>query len=90
MMNETEDYILLDVRTREEYDSGHIKGAVLLPYDEIGERAAARLPDKSAVILVYCRSGVRSEIAARELLSLGYVNVYDMGGINGWSYGVEK
>lgn len=79
-------YVLLDVRTEEEFRTGHIQGAVLIPYTEIRARAASELPDKNALILVYCRSGRRSAIAARELVQLGYTRVYDFGGITDWPY----
>jgi rhodanese-related sulfurtransferase len=85
MMNEGEDFILLDVRTEAEYREVHIKGAVLIPVDEIKERAESELPDKAKIIFVYCKSGARSENAARILASLGYVNVYDFGGIINWT-----
>lgn len=75
------DVIILDVRTIEEYNDGHIKNAVLLPYDEIGALAEETLPDKQALILVYCRTGRRSEIAAKDLVSMGYTAVFDFGGI---------
>ena len=77
----------MDVRTQSEYDGGHIKDAVLIPYDEIGARAPTELPDKTARILVYCLSGSRSSAAAHTLVGLGYTNVYDMGGISDWPYG---
>jgi len=86
IMSEEEEYILLDVRTEEEYAEAHIEGAGLLPYDEIADRAEAELPDKDAVILVYCKSGGRSEIAAKTLAGMGYSKVYDFGGINDWPY----
>ena len=77
--------VTLDVRTKEEYDAGHIKGAILLPYDEIKKDASITpLPDKNQTVLVYCRTGMRSEIAARELISMGYTNVFDFGGIVDW------
>lgn len=75
------DAIILDVRTAEEYGEGHIQDAVLLPHDQIAEKAAGLLPDKDAPILVYCRTGRRSEIAANELILMGYTAVYDFGGI---------
>ena len=87
MMEGTQDYILVDVRTEEEYKEAHIEGAVLIPVDVIGARAAEELPDMDAVIFVYCRSGVRSAQAAETLAGLGYTQVFDMGGINGWPYG---
>jgi len=85
MMRE-EECILLDTRTHEEYAISRIEGAVLIPEYEIGRRAAAELPDKQAIILVYCRSGRRSAIAANELVAMGYTNVYDFGGIIDWPY----
>ena len=86
MMSEQKDLILLDVRTDAEYRERHIAGAVLIPDYEIKDRAGNELPDKKAVILVYCRSGRRSENAARELVGMGYLNVYDIGGIINWPY----
>lgn len=85
MGNET-DYILLDVRTAEEFAQQHIEGALLIPDTEIATRAEAELPDKSQKILVYCQSGRRSEIVAKELLKMGYTQVYDFGGILDWTY----
>jgi len=82
----SEDHILLDVRTEEEFAEAHIEGAVLMPYDEIAMRAEAELSDKEAVILVYCRSGRRSATAAETLAGLGYANVFDFGGIIDWPY----
>jgi len=86
MMEEAEDFILLDVRTEEEYKQQRIDGAVLIPDYEIADRAEAELPDKSALILIYCRSGRRSADSARELIGMGYTNVYDFGGIIDWPY----
>ena len=77
---------LLDVRTEEEFASGHIPGAVCLPVKELSAKAAAVLPDKEAEILVYCQSGRRSAAAAAQLLKLGYANVSDFGGIQDWPY----
>ena len=90
MMDSGARYVLLDVRTQEEYDQGHIEGAILIPYDQIKDRAGAELPDKGALIFVYCRSGVRSAAASNTLVSMGYNNVYDIGGISGWPYGTTK
>ena len=78
--------VLLDVRTAEEFAEGHIPGAVCLPVETIGRTAPAELPDKSAEILVYCRSGSRSAKAARKLTGLGYTHVADFGGIQDWPY----
>ena len=87
LMAEQKDHILLDVRTDAEYREKHISGAILVPDNEIKDRAGKELPDKNKVILVYCRSGRRSANAAKILASLGYVNVYDFGGIIDWPYG---
>lgn len=81
---------LLDVRTRQEYDGGHIPGALLLPYDEVEQQAAALLPDKSREIVVYCRSGRRSAIAAETLGRLGYEKVSDFGAVSRWKGELEK
>ena len=89
MMN-TQEVTIVDVRTQSEYDEGHIQNAVLIPNETIGSEPLSNLPDKNAVILVYCRSGRRSEEAARKLVNLGYVSVYDFGGINDWTYGTVK
>jgi rhodanese-related sulfurtransferase len=83
------EYILLDVRTQEEYDEKHIAGAKLLPYDEISDKAETELPDKDAPILLYCRTGRRSKTAAETLIGLGYTNVLDFGGIVDWPYETE-
>lgn len=88
IMDQNPDAVILDVRTEEEFSSGHIKGALLIPEYEISKKAADVLPDKSAVILVYCRSGRRSEIAANALVELGYTAVYDFGGIIDWPYDI--
>ena len=80
-------YTLLDVRTKEEFDSEHIKGAILIPDYEINTRAEDILTDKNALILVYCRTGRRSKNAANNLATLGYTNVKEFGGINDWKYG---
>ncbi len=85
-MDSGEEYILLDVRTQEEYAEAHIEGAILLPDFDILSKAAEQLPDKAAVVLVYCRSGRRSENAANALVGLGYTNIYDFGGIIDWPY----
>lgn len=87
IMDSEESYVILDVRTKGEYDSGHIEGAILIPDYEIGTKAESVLSDKDELILVYCRSGNRSKNAARELAALGYTNVKEFGGIIGWKYG---
>ena len=85
-----EDCILIGVREQEEYNEGHIKGAILIPYTEIESKAPEMLPDKNKRILVYCRSGRRSKIAAQMLAELGYTNVLEFGGIIDWKYEVVK
>ena len=86
LMDSESGYILIDARTQEEYDEGHIPGAILIPEYEIADRAEKELPDKDQLILVYCRSGRRSKIAAEELVKLGYTNVKEFGGIIDWEY----
>ena len=86
MMAQSADYVLLDVRSEGEYKEKRIEGAALIPVNELASRAETELPDKGQLILVYCRSGGRSERAARALVALGYTNVYDFGGINDWPY----
>ena len=83
-LNAQESFVLLDVRTQEEFDAGHIASAILLPYDEIALKAATVLPDKEKEIVLYCRSGRRSAIAKKALVELGYKDVEDFGGINRW------
>ena len=90
LMDTQTGYIILDTRTQEEYDEGHIPGAILIPYDEITQKAEGVLTDKNQLILVYCRSGRRSKIAAQALVELGYTNIREFGGIIDWPYEVEK
>ena len=85
-----EGYVILDVREQDEYDAGHISGAILIPYTQIEAKANEMLPDKDQLILVYCRSGRRSKIAAEALAELGYTNIKEFGGILDWPYEVEK
>ena len=89
IMDTEEGYRILDVREQDEYDAGHIPGAILIPYTQIGEKANEMLPDKDQLILVYCRSGRRSKIAAEALVELGYTNIKEFGGIIDWPYEVE-
>ena len=89
IMDSEEGYIILDVRTREEYDEGHIPGATQISHEEIAEKAEKVLTDKEQLILVYCRSGRRSKIAAEALVELGYTNIKEFGGIIDWTYEVE-
>ena len=90
IMEEQKDCIILDVREQDEYDEGHISGAVLIPYTEILKKAETMLKDKEQLILVYCRSGRRSAIAAAALADMGYNNVKDFGGIIDWPYEIVK
>lgn len=90
IMDSQTDYVIIDARTQEEYDAGHIEGAVLMPEYEVAQRAENELPDKNQLILVYCRSGRRSKIAAQALADLGYTNVKEFGGIIDWEYETVK
>ena len=90
LMDSESGYIIIDARTQAEYDEGHIPGAILIPEYEIADRAEKELPDKDQLILVYCRSGRRSKIAAEELVKLGYTNVKEFGGIIDWEYEIVK
>ena len=90
IMDTEEGYIILDVRTKEEYDEGHIPGAVLIPDYEIEAKAEEVLTDKDQMILVYCRSGRRSKNAAQILVELGYTNIIEFGGILDWTGEIEK
>ena len=84
MMHAQADHLILDVRTAEEYRSGHIPGAVNIPNETIGSSSIPNLPNKEQQIFVYCRSGNRSKQAAGKLAKLGYTNVFEIGGINAW------
>ena len=86
MMDKGGPFTLLDVRTESEFREQRINGAILIPNTEIRNRAQKELPDKDALIFVYCRSGARSSGAAHDLVSMGYTNVYDIGGIMNWPY----
>lgn len=86
LMQSQNNCTVLDVRTPEEFSQGHIPGAILIPDYELAKRAEKKLPDKNALILVYCRSGNRSRQAANTLLKLGYTNVKDFGGIIDWPF----
>ena len=90
LMDSQEGYIILDTRTEEEFAESHIPGAILIPYDEILEKAEMQLLDKDQLILVYCRSGRRSKLAATDLVKLGYTNIKEFGGIIDWPYEVQK
>ena len=90
LMDSESGYVIIDARTQEEYDQGHIPGAILIPEYEIADLAEKELPNKDQLILVYCRSGRRSKIAAEELVKLGYTNVKEFGGIIDWEYEIVK
>ena len=84
MMEKDDGHVVLDVRRQEEYDAGHLPGAILIPNETIGTERPSELPDLNQVILIYCRSGNRSKQAAQKLFDMGYTNVYEFGGINTW------
>lgn len=90
IMDSEKDYIILDVRTQEEYSQGHIPNAILIPHYSISDESKEILKDKEQLILVYCRSGNRSKVAAEALTELGYTNVVEFGGINDWKYDIVK
>ena len=90
IMDSGEEHIILDTREQDEFDEGHIPGAILIPYTEIENKAEEMLHDKDKLILVYCRSGRRSKIAAESLSKLGYTNIKEFGGIIDWTYEIEK
>ena len=90
LMDRESGYVIIDARTQEEYNQGHIPRAIMIPEYEIADRAEKELPDKDQLILVYCRSGRRSKIAAEVLVKLGYTNVKEFGGIIDWEYEVVK
>ena len=90
-MMDTQEAIVLDVREQDEFDAGHIPGAVLLPVGTITKDTAATvIPELDSVVLVYCRSGNRSKKASQALVDLGYTGIYEFGGINTWPYEVEQ
>ena len=89
IMDTREGYVILDTREQYEYDESHIPGAIVIPHEEILEKAESALPDKDQLILVYCRSGRRSKLAAEDLVKLGYTNIKEFGGIIDWPYEVE-
>ncbi len=90
IMDSGEEHIILDVREQDEFDAGHIPGAILIPYTEIENKAEEMLPDKDKQILVYCRSGRRSKIAAESFAKLGYTNIKEFGGIIDWPGALEN
>lgn len=82
--------IIVDVRTKEEYEEKHIPGAILVPLETIGDNQPEALPDKEAVLLIHCRTGRRSKQASDKLSAMGYQNLYDFGGIVDWPYETES
>ena len=88
MMAKDDGHIIVDVRRQDEYDAGHIPGAILIPNESIGTDMPEELPDKDQIILIYCRSGNRSKQASEKLAAIGYTNIYEFGGINTWTGGV--
>lgn len=78
------EFVILDVRTLEEFEDEWIAGAILIPDSEIADRAARELPDKEALNLVDCHSGGRSAFVSQELTDMGYTHIYDFGGILDW------
>ena len=90
MMRDEKDYMILDARRPDEFAEGHIPGAINVPNEEIGTAEIAELPDKSQLILVYCRSGRRSKEASEKLVKLGYTNIVEFGGIQDYEGEIEK
>ena len=90
IMNENSNYIILDVRTMQEYNEGHIPNAICIPNETISENIINKLPNKEQLILIYCRSGNRSKQAAQKLKNLGYTNLIEFGGIIDWAGDVVK
>ena len=90
MMTKDDGHIIVDVRRQDEYDEGHIPGAVLIPNESITDKQPEELPDLDQIILVYCRSGHRSKEASQKLADIGYTNVYEFGGINTWTGEIVK
>ena len=90
MMEKDDGHVVLDVRRQDEYDAGHIPGAILIPNESIGTEQPDELPDLDQVILIYCRSGNRSKQAAQKLFDMGYTNIYEFGGINDWTGEIVK
>ena len=90
MMESESGYIILDVRTVEEFNERHIPGAICVPNESIGTEPIEELPQKDQLILVYCRSGRRSKEAAEKLVKLGYTNIVEFGGIQDYEGEIEK
>lgn len=90
MMERDDGHVIVDVRRQDEYDSGHIPGAILIPNESIGTERPEKLPDLDQIILIYCRSGRRSKEAAQKLFDMGYTHVYEFGGIIDWTGNIVK
>ena len=90
IMDEQEGYVIVDARTQEEFETGHIPNAICIPNETISENVVEQLPNKDQLILIYCRSGNRSKKAADKLVQLGYTNIKEFGGIITWPYEIEK
>jgi rhodanese-related sulfurtransferase len=90
MMTKDDGHIIVDVRRQDEYDEGHIPGAILIPNESITDKKPEELPDLNQIVLVYCRSGRRSKEATQKLADMGYTHVYEFGGINTWTGEVVK
>lgn len=90
IMNENKNYVIVDVRTPDEYKEGHIPNAINIPNETINETVYNKLKDKNQLILIYCRSGSRSRQAAYKMQKLGYTNLVDFGGIINWKGKIEK
>ena len=90
MMEADDGHVIVDVRTHDEFDEGHIPGAICIPNESIGDKQPTELPDLDQIILVYCRSGRRSKEASQKLADIGYTRVYEFGGIIDWTGEVVK
>ena len=90
MMQKDDGHMIVDVRRQDEFESGHIPGAVCIPNESIGTEQPEQLPDLEQILLIYCRSGNRSKQAAAKLFDIGYTNVYEFGGIIDWTGETEK
>lgn len=90
MLQDQEDFVLVDVREQDEYDEGHIPNSILIPLGTIEKDFEIKVPSKDKKIVIYCRSGRRSKEAYTKVVNLGYKNVYDLGGIQDWKYDIEK
>lgn len=90
MLAQTPAPLLIDVRTAQEFRSGHIQGSKLLPLSDLAAKIGQVSPDKSQPLIVYCQSGARSAQAAHHLAAMGYQTIYDLGGIMSWPYGISR